>query len=468
MKKLLFIATLFISLLSTAQEEFGDGMYAIISTDKGEIIISLEHKKVPLTVASFVGLAEGDFEYDSIKIDKPFFNGLKFHRVINDFMIQGGDPTGTGSGNPGYFFQDEFDTSLTHSGPGILSMANSGSNTNGSQFFITHKATPWLNMKHSVFGHVVKGQDVVNAIVQDDIMETVQIVRIGKEAKKFNATKVFNESLEIIKREQVERIAKEKQAFKEKWIVTYPKMVQTETGLMYEHTKQGEGNSPRPGDEIHIHYTGYLEDGTQFESSHDRTVDLKIIFKEQPIFSGWEEAFAMMKPGGTMKVVLPPWLGFGDQGKGQVPPNAHLVFDLELIGVKDVQAELKIKNDEFKTEMLAKYPTAVQTESGLMYIIEQEGTGAYPRLNQEVEVHYTGWLTNGTKFDSSRDRNTTFKFPLGQGRVIKGWDEGIAKCKIGGKIKLIIPHWLAYGATARPSIPAESTLIFDVELFGAI
>jgi peptidylprolyl isomerase len=117
--------------------------------------------------------------------------------------------------------------------------------------------------------------------------------------------------------------------------------------------------------------------------------------------------------------------------------------------------------------MLAKYPTATQTESGLMYIIEQEGTGVHPKPNQEVEVHYTGWLTNGTKFDSSRDRNTTFKFPLGQGRVIKGWDEGIALCKIGGKIKLIIPHWLAYGSTARPSIPAESTLIFDVELFGA-
>lgn len=464
MRKILFTLTLLTSLSVIAQKEFGDGIYAVFNTSKGEIVISLEYKKVPLTVANFVALAEGTMEYDSVKIEKPFYNGLKFHRVIKDFMIQGGDPMGTGSGNPGYFFQDEFDSSLVHSGPGILSMANSGPNTNGSQFFITHKETPWLNMKHSIFGHVVKGQDVVNAVEQGDIMETVTIVRIGKEPKKFNAPKVFTETLEAQIKAKEDKVLHQKEYFKDKWIKTYPKMKQTESGLMYEHTKEGAGASPVKGDEIHVHYTGFLEDGTQFESSRDRATDLKLTYKVQQIFKGWEEAFGMMKEGGQMKIVLPPWLGFGENGKGQIPPNAHLVFDLELIGVKDLEAENKIKGKGFYEEMSPKYPDAKQTKSGLMYIVTEEGTGAYPQANQEVEVHYTGWLTDGSKFDSSKDRDATFKFPLGQGRVIKGWDEGIALCKVGGKITLIIPHWMAYGETARPSIPANSTLIFEVDV----
>lgn len=466
MKKLIGLLAALTAFISFGQEDLKDGVYAVFNTTKGEIIVMLEYQKTPLTVGNFVALAEGDMDYKGVKIEKPFYDGLKFHRVINDFMIQGGDPLGNGSGNPGYAFPDEFDSTLSHSGPGILSMANSGPNTNGSQFFITHKATTWLNNKHSVFGHVVKGQDVVNAIVQDDVMTTVTIVRIGKDAKKFKAKETFLAELDKVEAGIKAANAERNKTFKAENAAKYPKAIQTESGLLYLITKEGEGALPKKGDQVSLHYTGYLPDGTQFESSYDRGQPFAFEFEVQQILPGWQEAVALMKAGGKMKIIMPSWLGFGAQGKGSIPPNATLTFDLEVVKIVDLAEEIKKLSAEFKTEMLKTYPTAVQTESGLMYVVEKKGNGTFPKVGETVEVHYTGTLVDGSKFDSSVDRGTPFSFPLGQGRVIAGWDEGIPKASIGGKIKLLVPHWLAYRDQARPGIPSNSHLIFDVEVLG--
>ncbi|MBS1582090.1 MAG: peptidylprolyl isomerase [Bacteroidetes bacterium] len=171
--------------------DLGEGLFATFKTTKGTIMCKLEYAKTPVTVANFVALAQGK-QHNTAKPDgTPYYDGIVFHRVIADFMIQGGDPTGTGRGGPGYVFPDEFDPTLKHDRPGTLSMANAGPGTNGSQFFITHKDTPWLDGKHSVFGYVVSGQDVVNAIQQGDKIEKVTIEAKGKDAKAFDAVKVL-------------------------------------------------------------------------------------------------------------------------------------------------------------------------------------------------------------------------------------------------------------------------------------
>jgi len=317
-----------------AKSTLKDGLYAKFNTDKGEIVCMLEYKKTPLTVTNFVGLAEGTKELGGgakMKGDH-FYDGLKFHRVIADFMIQGGCPLGTGTGGPGYTFPDEIDPSLTHSGPGILSMANAGPGTNGSQFFITHVATPWLDGKHTVFGHVVSGQEVVNKIATGDVINSVEIIRVGAEAKDFKADQAAFDKLlndfESSKREkELAAMEAEQKLIADKW----PEAITTPSGLKYVVVKEGEGDTPTKGQVVTVHYTGKLLSGQKFDSSVDRGQPIDFPVGRGQVIAGWEEALLSMKKGEKRVLIIPPQLGYGAQGRGPIPPNATMIFDVELV-----------------------------------------------------------------------------------------------------------------------------------------
>ena len=308
-----------------------EGLYAKFNTTKGSILINLEYKKTPGTVGNFVGLAEGNIENEAIPQGKPYYNGLKFHRVIADFMIQGGDPKGTGAGGPGYQFDDEIHPDLKHDGPGVLSMANAGPGTNGSQFFITHVETAWLDGKHTVFGKVVEGQDVVNSIEQGDEIESVQIQRVGADAEKFNAVETFR-SFNGAKAEREAAAKKKEENLLEEIAAGFDK---TESGLRYKIIQKGDGIKAEKGKTVSVHYKGSLTDGTVFDSSYKRNQPIDFSLGIGQVISGWDEGIALLQVGDKARFVIPPYLGYGERGAGGViPPNAILIFDVELMNVK--------------------------------------------------------------------------------------------------------------------------------------
>lgn len=308
-----------------------NGIYAKFNTPKGAILVKLTHDKTPGTVGNFVALAEGNLENKAKPQGQPFFNGLKFHRVIPDFMIQGGDPNGTGTGGPGYKFDDEFHPDLRHDTPGVLSMANSGPGSNGSQFFITHVATPWLDQKHTVFGNVVEGQDVVDAVAQGDTMDSVEIIRVGEEAQKWNAVEAFRTfEGSRAKREANERAAAE--AEMDKLAAGFEK---TESGLRYQMIQKGNGKKAENGKIVSVHYSGSLPNGKVFDSSYSRKKPIEFPLGRGNVIEGWDEGIALLKVGDKARFVIPSHLGYGAQGAGGViPPNATLIFDVELMDVK--------------------------------------------------------------------------------------------------------------------------------------
>ena len=306
------------------------GMYAKINTTKGDILIKLEYEKTPLTVANFVALAEGTMENNKKDLGIPYYDGLKFHRVIADFMIQGGCPDGTGAGSPGYSFADEFHPDLKHDKSGVLSMANSGPSTNGSQFFITHKETPWLDGKHSVFGYVVEGMDVVNSIVQDDLINTITIIREGSSAKSFIAIDIFK-----AEKEKNDRITAEKEM---KAIEEMKKLSEgatvTSSGLAYKVINKGSGTiHPSAKSTVRVHYTGKLVDGTIFDSSVQRGEPVE--FPLNRVIAGWTEGVQLMVIGDKWTFIIPGNLAYGKRGIPQagIGPNATLIFEVELLDI---------------------------------------------------------------------------------------------------------------------------------------
>ncbi|AMA49476.1 MULTISPECIES: peptidylprolyl isomerase [Flavobacterium] len=308
-----------------------DGIYVKFNTSKGAILVKLTHDLTPGTVGNFVGLAEGNLENSVKSQGQKYYDGLKFHRVIPDFMIQGGCPLGTGTGDAGYKFDDEFHPSLKHDRPGVLSMANAGPGTNGSQFFITHVATPWLDGKHTVFGHVIEGQDVVDAVLQDDLIESVEIIRVGAEAEKWNAIEAFRtfEGSRVKRLEEAKRLAEEAV---DKLSAGFER---TESGLRYKIIQKGEGKKAEKGKTVSVHYQGSLENGQVFDSSYKRKQPIDFPLGKGYVIEGWDEGIALLQVGDKARFVIPSYLGYGDRGAGGViPPNATLVFDVELMDVK--------------------------------------------------------------------------------------------------------------------------------------
>ncbi|NJB81662.1 peptidylprolyl isomerase [Wenyingzhuangia aestuarii] len=309
-----------------------NGLYAKFNTSKGEILVNLEFEKTPGTVGNFVALAEGNMENEAKPQGKPYYDGLKFHRVIADFMIQGGCPQGTGTGNPGYSFDDEIVAELKHDAPGKLSMANAGPGTNGSQFFITHTATPWLDGKHTVFGSVVKGQDIVDLIEQGDEIESLEIVRVGEAAEKFNAIESFR-TFEGSREANLKAEAEARELELEKLAAGYEK---TASGLRYKIIQAGNsGVKATKGQQVSVHYKGQLPDGTVFDSSYKRNQPIDFAIGVGQVISGWDEGIQLLEVGDKARLVIPSDLGYGSRGAGGViPPNATLVFDVELVKVK--------------------------------------------------------------------------------------------------------------------------------------
>lgn len=308
-----------------------DGLYARFETNKGDIYTVLEHVKTPMTVANFVGLAEGNISNKAKAAGVPYYDGLKFHRVIENFMIQGGCPLGTGTGDPGYKFDDEIDPTLKHTGPGILSMANAGPGTNGSQFFITHVATPWLDGKHTVFGHVVQGQDIVNAIAQNDTIRKVTILRKGKEAEAFDAVKAFEEGKAMVAKKKIEKEAAMAAAAES---VKKEFTNETASGLRYMVIKEGTGNKPAATSNVKVHYTGSFLDGNVFDSSVQRGEPID--FGLNQVIPGWTEGVQLMKEGAKYKFYIPYQLAYGERGyPGAIPPKSDLIFEVELIKINN-------------------------------------------------------------------------------------------------------------------------------------
>jgi len=311
-----------------------DGLYAILKTNRGEVIVSLEYRKTPLTVTSFVGLTEGTMESTVKK--GPYFDGLKFHRVEPGFVIQGGDPAGNGSGGPGYEFPEEIVEGLSFDSEGIIGMANAGPGTNGSQFFITLAPAAFLDGSYTVFGHVVKGMEVVKAIKVGDTIQKVTILRVGKDAQGFKADR---KTFEKLKQRELSLMEQRQKDEKEKIIkeidARWPGCTVTPEGIRYLVKKEGTGQKPAKGETVIVHYTGMFLDGKVFDSSRERNKAFEFPLGMGRVIPGWDISVADMKPGENRIIILPPEMAYGARGAGGViPPNAWLVFDVELLGIK--------------------------------------------------------------------------------------------------------------------------------------
>jgi len=322
-------------------QQLGDGLFARITTTRGDIVVQLEYRRAPLTVCNFVALAEGGM---NAARGRRYYDGLNFHRVISkangdsdDFMIQGGCPLGNGRGGPGYRFPDEIDPSLKHDKPGVLSMANAGPGTNGSQFFITIVPTPHLDGRHTVFGQVVQGQNVVNTIRQGDRIERVTIIRNGQSANAFRADQeTFDRLLYQAEAAISNRTQAQRNADIAKISAEYPNAILTPSGIRYVIQRQGTGGKPASGRSVRVNYLGKLLSGTVFDRSDMRGGPLEFRAGTGEVIKGWDETVLDMQVGEKRLVIIPPELAYGEReiGNGVIPANSFLIFEMELVSIR--------------------------------------------------------------------------------------------------------------------------------------
>ncbi len=358
-----------------------DGLYAEFITNKGTMVAKLHYDKVPVTVASFVALAEGNHPLVSEEFKgKRFYDGITFHRVKNNFMIQGGDPTATGTGSAGFKFDDEFHPELKHDKPGILSMANSGPNSNGSQFFIMENPWPSLDNRHAVFGEVIEGMAVHDSIsnvkvidpkakndkpIEDVVITKLNIIRKGADAKKFDAPKVFTEELPLIQERKAAAKAEELKEAKAKSVIAKAdflkknetlegRRIDSPTGMAMIFTHESNGVTPTSVQNVNIDCAGYLENGDLFWTTWKEVAEKNGKYDQRQdqqggyapfsmpynqtatLVAGFREAMLNMKVGDKARVFIPHYLGYGVNGRQPlIPGNTNLIFDIQLTSIKE-------------------------------------------------------------------------------------------------------------------------------------
>lgn len=365
-KLIFFILLINLTSCKAQYPDLEDGIYAEIVTTEGTMVAKLAYKKAPITVANFVSLAEGtNTMVDSAYKGKKFYNGLIFHRVMDKFMIQGGDPLGTGKGNPGYKFMDEFHPELKHDKPGILSMANSGPNSNGSQFFITEVPKPHLDNTYNVFGELVIGIDIQDSIsnveistkvrdrpVKNVVIKELNILRKGKEAKKFDAPKVFINHFAEAERAEKEKAAKADaiiQATKEKFEKQRKNTITLPSGLEYTITEKGNGEKLAEDAKVLAHYAVYFENGKLLETSKLEIAEACDVVNEKrkaqngyeplicdigpdaQMISGFKEGLRQLSVGDKATLFIPYHLAYGESGTRGIPGKSNIIFEIEVI-----------------------------------------------------------------------------------------------------------------------------------------
>ena len=368
----LLLPLLLVACKSAKYPNLKDGLYADIQTNYGDMLAELYYKTTPGTVANFVSLAEGTNTYvaDSLK-GKRYYDGTKSHRVIKNFMLQAGDRTATGEGDPGYKFADEFVDTLRYTRKGQLGMANSGPATNGSQFFITEVATDWLNFRHTIFGQVIQGEDVISKItsvktgaqdrpVDPVVIKKVEIIRVGKDAQKWDAPKVFDAFMKE-QNAKAQKLESQKENNLALMAEQEAKAVAQPSGIKILKLKEGNGIKPQIGSDVLVNYAGFLRaTGDLFDTNiaeiakendaYDaaRAADpqygyIPYAWKYSPevgLIAGFKEALLSMKVGDRIRVFIPSALAYGKQGfgNGVIPPDADLMFEIEIVDAKVTDA----------------------------------------------------------------------------------------------------------------------------------